>query len=66
MCYAIDVLKALFCKNFKHKMDLGDILYFYHQKRLLLRNISKIGCQIAGICYNKCVATFWQQKISKP
>ncbi len=29
-------------------------------------NISKIDCQIAGICYNKCVATFWLQKISKP
>lgn len=29
------------------------ILYFYHQKRLLLRNISKMCCQIVGINYNK-------------
>ena len=47
-------------------MGLGHIWCFYHQKRLLLRNIPEIGCQITGICYNKCVATFWQQKISKP
>lgn len=33
---------------------------------LLLRNISKMYCQSAKICYNKGVATFWQQKISKP
>lgn len=39
-------------------MDLGDIWYFYYQKQLLLRNIPKIGCQITGICYNKCVGYF--------
>jgi hypothetical protein len=22
---------------------------------------SKMDCQFAGICYNKCVATFWQR-----
>lgn len=32
---------------------------------ILLCSISKIGCQIVGIYYNKCVATFLQQKISK-
>jgi len=26
----------------------------------------KMGCQIMKICYNMGVATFWQQKISKP
>ena len=33
---------------------------------LLLRNISKMSCQFAEVCYNICTATFWQQKISKP
>jgi len=38
---------------------------FIPEKGILLRNISKTGCQFTWICYNKCVATFWQQKISK-
>ena len=43
------------------------LFYAYtSEKWVLLRNISKIYCQIARICYNKSVATFWQQKISKP
>ena len=42
------------------------ILYTYIlENGLLLRNISKMYCQSAKICYNKGVATFWQQKISK-
>ena len=55
-------IKYIHVKNFKSFNDQEIDL----QERLLLRSISKIDCQIAGICYNKCVATFWQQKISKP
>jgi len=33
---------------------------------LLLRNISKCIVNLRGFAYNKGVATFWQQKISKP
>ena len=48
-------------------MGEGVILYTYIlENGLLLRNISKMYCQSAKICYNKGVATFWQQKISKP
>jgi len=39
---------------------------FIRPNGLLLRNISKMDCQFAGICYNKFMATFWKQKISKP
>lgn len=35
------------------------------RKRLLLRNVSKIGCQFMRICHNKCVTTFWRQKSTK-
>ena len=45
----------------------GVILHTYVlENGFLLRNISKMYCQSAKICYNKGVATFWQQKISKP
>ena len=42
------------------------ILYTYIlENGLLLRNISKMYCQSAKICYNKGVATFWQHKIQQ-
>ena len=35
------------------------LLYTYpSEKQVLLRNISKIYCQAARICYNKSMATF--------
>jgi len=49
-------------------MEMTQMIFYTSipQNGLLLRNISKTGCQFAGICYNICVATFWQQKISNP
>ena len=65
-CYILALVNALISKCFcMYIIDVNGILFLY-QKRLLLRDISKMGCKIAGICYNKCVETFWQQKISKP
>ena len=53
--------------TFVNAVGEGVILYTYIlENGLLLRNISKMHCQSAKICYNKGVATFWQQKISKP
>ena len=57
---------SYFTRHLRYKHGAEVILCLYPQKRFLLCNISKMSCQIAGICYNKCAATFWQQKISKP
>lgn len=64
LCGSIDVLKTLFFKTFKHKIDIGYTLYFSHKKRFLLLNIPKTDCKIVGICYNKCVAIFDSSKLA--
>ena len=43
------------------------IPYIYiFENGLLLRNILKCIVNLRGFVYNKGMATFWQQKISKP
>ena len=44
------------------RFDISHIPFFYISDIHLAHRV----CQSAKICYNKGVATFWQQKISKP